>query len=49
MGGLWEVSGKHLPSSFPFIYRPFTPLTGGWEVYDVNDNVKKEGEMQHVS
>ena len=32
-GGLWEVLAKHLPSHFPFIHRPFTPLTGGREVF----------------
>jgi len=32
-GGQWEVLAKHLPSHFPFIYRPFTPLTGGREVF----------------
>ena len=35
-GGQWEVLGKHLPSHFPFIYRPFTPLTGGREVFYKN-------------
>ena len=33
MGGLWEVSGKHLPSHIPFIHRPFTFFTGGGEVF----------------
>ena len=35
-GGQWEVLAKHLPSHFPFIHRPFTPLTGGREVFYKN-------------
>ena len=32
-GGQREVSVKHLPSHFPFIYRPLIPLAGGREVF----------------